>query len=122
VEQYHSLLVLYQKLTCYITDFSILVQEGELNFNTLTDDLMHYGLTICKQGLASESLEDLQKAKDKYCSARYIIDELSREFYHSLKFSNYENQSSDSANAQKRSMQLVDPQLRVKSFTFDVGH
>ena len=93
----------------------------------MTEDLLSYGLQLCKQGTIEHALDNFSKALLKYESASFVLSELTIELYHTLKFSNEDTQSSsndDNVAHRRDKCQLGEfCGYRVKSFTFDTeGH
>lgn len=114
----------FQLLFSFLIDFSYIIED--LNYETITEDLIGYGLELCREGSVQEQLENYAKARAKYESAQFILSELTIELYHTLKFSNEDTQSSsnEDVNRQRIDNKDVNCSQRVKSFTFDTngGH
>lgn len=89
-------------LYSFVTDFSYIIND--LNYETITEDLIMYGLELCREGSVQEQLENYDKAIAKYESAQFVLSELTIELYHTLKFSNEDTQSSsnEDGNQQQR--------------------
>ena len=81
--------------------------------STSSEDLVTYALNLSKEAAVNESLRDYALANSKYKCALFVMEEVTRELYHSLKFSNEDSSSSPPVD---------EPEVRVRSFTFDVGH
>lgn len=109
---------LYLFLCEYLNSFGFVIDE--MTFESLSDDLLYYGLELCKEGTVQESFHNFKNANQKYLNAQFIMDELTRELFHSLKFSTEES-GDDAAKVASPSIGGHDNQ-RIKSFTFDVGH
>lgn len=82
----------FMLLYSFVTDFSYIIED--LNYETITEDLIAYGLELCRDGSVQEQLENYDKAIAKYESAKFVLNELTIELYHTLKFSNEDTQSS----------------------------
>jgi hypothetical protein len=65
----------------------------ELDYATMTDDYLDFALELCKTSILAASLGDPERARLKLKVATFVAEEISFELYHSLKFSN-ETQSS----------------------------
>ena len=55
---------------------------------------MNFAYELCNDGGIAESLFDYEVAANKYSNALYVLDELERELYHTLRFSNEDTTSS----------------------------
>lgn len=83
---------LYLPLSSFILDFSYTISD--IDMHNLSKDIMNFALELSKDGGLSESLYDYEIACNKYHNALFILDELQRELYHTLRFSNEDTNSS----------------------------
>lgn len=90
----------FMLLYSFVTDFSYIMDD--LNYETITEDLIAYGLELCHDGSVQEQLENYDKAIAKYESATFVLSELSIELYHTLKFSNEDTQSSSNEDGHQQ--------------------
>lgn len=78
-------LTLFLKLSEFLLEYSFALDE--LSFDSLSDELLHFALDLLKRGALQESLGNKREALLKYHHGSFVLDELNRELYHSLKFS-----------------------------------
>lgn len=90
----------FMLLYSFVTDFSYIIED--LNYETITEDLIAYGLELCRDGSVQEQLENYDKAIAKYESAKFVLNELTIELYHTLKFSNEDTQSSSNEDGHQQ--------------------
>ena len=83
----------FMLLYSFVTDFSYIIED--LNYETITEDLIAYGLELCRDGSVQEQLENYDKATAKYESAKFVLD-------HTLKFSNEDTQSSSNEDGHQQ--------------------
>ena len=91
-------------LYSFVTDFSYIMDD--LKYETITEDLITYGLELCRDASVQEQLENYDKAIAKYESAQFILNELTIELYHTLKFSNEDTQSSSNEDAHQQQQRI----------------
>ena len=105
---------LYVPLSSYILDFAYAIQD--IDMHNLTKDIMNFAFELCKDGGIAESLFDYDVACNKYSNALFVLEELEKELYHTLRFSNEDTTSSHEederkANAQqKQKIEMVNGQ------------
>lgn len=98
-------------------DFSFVLDE--VNFDTLTDEFLSFAVELCKESILAETLGDKEKSVEKLKVADFVAGEISFELYHSLKFSN-DTQSSSNDTPTEKEAKDGEKQQKVKSFTFDM--
>lgn len=80
-------------------DFTYAISDMDLH--SLTRDIMNFAFELAQAGAQAESFYDYEQASSKYSSALFVLGEIERECYHTLRFSNEDTNSSHEDDEKK---------------------